>query len=148
MGPSFKVQHYILGHVYQVWDIIQYIQFHEFQFWGHFHLVRLLGWCVWKSLISLWVGVAGTGYGCGGGVASLGLSWMQRYSLLSGTSSSSHMGLSSTAIGRSSSSSSGSATNASGVFHQRLGHQQAPSQNGRPLGCLRVKGESWYWVPV
>ena len=48
MGPSFKVWHYIFGHT------IQYIQFHQFQLWGHLHLVRLLGWCVWKSLVGLW----------------------------------------------------------------------------------------------
>ena len=71
-------------------------------------MVRLLGWCVWKSLVRLW----GNGYRCG--VAGLGISWMQRYSLLSGTGSSSHMGSSSTAIGRSSFSSSESAADASG----------------------------------
>ena len=76
--------------------------------------VRLLEWHGWDSLVGLqqwacWYGLWGWSW-----VVSLGISWMQRYSLLSSTSSSSHTGLSRSAVGRGSLSSSESVSGIGG----------------------------------
>ena len=82
------------------WDI----EFHYFKVWGHFYLVSMLGWCGWDSLIMLlgWI----TGMGCGGGqlggVASLGISCMKRYSWLSSTGFLDHIGLPKSVVRKSS----------------------------------------------
>ena len=89
-----------------------------------------------------------TGAGCWGGVASLGISWLQRYSLLSGTNSLSHTESSRVAVRRSSSLSLEFAASASEGVSSKVSHWQTTSQNGRPLGCLEVKGESWLWAVV
>ena len=81
-------------------------------------------------------------------MAGLGISWMQRYSLLSGTGSSSHKGSSNPAVGRSSPSSSQSAVGASGGVSLKVSHQQNLSQNDRPLGPFRVKCESSFLAVV
>ena len=85
--------------------------------------------------------------GGGGGMASLGISRMQWYSLLSSSGSSSNMGSFSSAIGRSSSSSE-SVADACGGVSSEVRHWQTPSQNGRTLGCLGVKGKSWVWAAM
>ena len=69
-------------------------------------------------------GVAGMGCDCGCRVASLGISWMQRYSLLSGNGCLCHMGSSSSTIRRFASSSLDSAANASGDVSLKVSHQQ------------------------
>ena len=84
--------------------------------------------------------VASMGCGGGGDVASLGISWTQRYCLLSGTGSSPHTWSSRSADGRSSLSSSESVSGLGRDVLLRVRHWQTPSQNGRLLGCLGVKG--------
>ena len=133
MAPSFKIQHYIFRHVYKVWYIIWYIQFHQFQFWGSVTWLGCWGGVSGNPWSGFVAGVAGMGCGCG--LAGLGISWIQRYSLLSDTGSLSHMGSSSFAIGRSSSSSLESVANTSGSVSSK-----ASCWNGGPLGCFRVKG--------
>ena len=84
-----------------------------------------------------------------GGVASIGILWMQQYSLLTSTSSSSHMVSSNPAVGRYSSSSPESAASGGGGVSLKVSYQLVtPSQNGRSLGCLGVKGKSWLWAVV
>ena len=73
-------------------------------------------------------------------MASLGFSWMQRYSLLSGTSSSSHTRPSRSAVERVFLSSSGSVSGIRGVL-LKVRDWWTTSQNGRLLGHLGVKGE-------
>ena len=72
-------------------------------------------------------GAVWRGHWCrvGSGVVSLGISWMQRYSLLSGTVSLSHIGSSNPAVGRSSSSSLESAASTSGGVSLKISHWQA-----------------------
>ena len=89
-----------------------------------------------------------TGIGCANGVrvASLGISWMQIYPLLSGTVSSSHTGSSKSAVGRDSSLSSESVSGIGGGISLKVRCQQTHYQNGRLLGCLDVKGEIGHWA--
>ena len=139
----------IFRHIYQVWDIVWYIQFHQFQFWGHFHSVRFSG-VVCLKVLGQSVGMALLVWALGFGVrvAGLGISWMQMYSLLSSTDSSFYMRSSSSDIWRPSSSSSESAANAGSGVSSKDSHWHTPSLNGRPLGYLGVKDKSWVWGVV
>ena len=93
-------------------------------------------------MVGHWYGLRG-----GVGVASLGISWMQRYSLLPGTSSSSHTRSSRFAVGRNSLSSSVCFLHWRGCF-VTVRCQQTPSQNIRLVGHLRVKGKIGCWAVV
>ena len=93
-----------------------------------------------------WGGV--TGVGCGVGMASLGISWMQRYSLLSGTGFSSYMDHQGLQLGGVLHHPQSLFLALAGVFTSKVRHQQTPSQNERLLGCLGVKGEIGHWAVV
>ena len=99
-----------------------------------------------------WLGcgcrVAGTICGVGVGVASLGISLMQRDFLLSGTGSLSHTGSFRSAVGRGSSSSSEPVSGINGVISLKVRFWQTSSQNGRILGHLGVKDEIGCWAVV
>ena len=101
---------------------------------------------------STWSGCWGgvTGIDCGGQVevASLWISWMQRYSLLSGTGSSSHSGSSWSGDGRVSLASSESVSSIGGSISSKVRHWWNPIQNDRLLGGLGVKHEIRYWAEV
>ena len=110
------------------------------------YLVRLLG-VMWLGHVGQAVGVD-CWYRCGCGVwaASLGILWMQRYSLLSGTGPSFHTGSSRSAVGRGSLSSSESVSGIGIGNSSKVRYWWTPSQNGRLLGCLGVKGEIGHWA--
>ena len=94
---------------------------------------------------TLWSSCGGgvTGMGCGGGVGvvGLGILWMERYSLLSGTSSSLHTASSRSAVGRDSSLTSESVSDISEGISSKVRCHQIPSKNGSLRRCLGVKGE-------
>ena len=81
-------------------------------------------------------------------MASLGISWMQIYSLLSATGSSSHTGSSSFAVGRGPLSSSESVSGTGGGISPKGRSHWTPSQNGMLLGCLGMKGQIGCWAVV
>ena len=140
LGPGIKVRHHSLWNIQQVRYILWDIKVHHFKLW------------VISTWSACWGGMTGISWsGCGSGVtstgsrgwaqmASLGISWMQRYSLLSSTGSSSNTGLSRSAVGRGSSLSTESVSGVSRGILPKVKCQQMPSLNSRLLGYLKMKG--------
>ena len=91
--------------------------------------------------------ITGTGCGCGVGMASLGISWMQKYSCCLVLALHPTLGCQVCNWGGSFS----SPESVSGVslgISSNIRHQWTPSQDGRLLGHLGVKGEIRHWAVV
>ena len=95
-----------------------------------------------------WLGCRGWINGISCGVASLGIAWMQRYFLLSGTGYSSHIRSSRSAVRRGSLLSSESVSALDKDVLSKVRCQQIPSQNGRLLGHIGVEAEIGHCVMV
>ena len=99
-------------------------------------MIRLWGLGCWHSLIGLW-----------GRVAGLAILQMHKNPQLSSTGSSDHTGSSRSAVQRYSSSSMSTFYVSIGVL-SNVRCQQTPSQNGKLLGHLSMKGEIVHCVTL